>query len=140
MTESEREARDKNEGVRTGARGRRRGAASAAVPPLVIEMEDLTLWVIGRVSSFPRDHRFTLGDRLIESCLAVVDALVEASFTRDKLGLLLAAARSLTRARTLVRLCNRAGFVSDKQRNHFAERTDEIGRKLSGWTRQVRSR
>ena len=41
-------------------------------------MEELTLWVIGRVKSFPRDHRFTLGDRLIESCLVVLDALVEA--------------------------------------------------------------
>jgi len=101
----------------------------------VIQMEDLTLWVMLRVAKFPRDHRFTLGDRLIEACLTVLDDLVHAAFSRDKVGLLTHASRTLTRARTLVRLAHRAGVLSEKQRTYFAEQSDEVGRKVSGWTR-----
>ena len=128
MAESGHEGKKKL-ATRGEAPGRGRAVSRATVAPLVLEMEELTLWVMGRVAGFPRDHRFTMGDRLIESCLAVVDALVEASFTREKLGVLGAAARSLTRARTLVRLCNRAGLISHHQLDHFAERRmTDIGR------------
>jgi hypothetical protein len=36
----------------------------ASVAPVVLLMEELTLWVLQRVAKFPREHRFTLGDRL----------------------------------------------------------------------------
>ena len=65
-------------------------------PPVVIQKEDLTLWVMLRVAKLPRDHRFTLGDRLIGACLSVLHDLVHAAFSRDKAGLLTHASRTLT--------------------------------------------
>lgn len=47
----------------------------------------------------PRDHKFTLGDKLVETCLEVTTLLTEASYVRDKLTLLASASRALTRAR-----------------------------------------
>jgi hypothetical protein len=34
-------------------------------------MEDLTHWVMERVAKMPREHRFTVGGRLLETCLEV---------------------------------------------------------------------
>ena len=116
---------------------RERGAEPAT---LALRMEDLTLWVLQRVAKFPRDHKFTVGDRLTETCLDIAALLVEATFTHNKLDLLANASRGLTRARVLVRLCHRLGLLSADQRGYFATQTDELGRMLGGWTRSVHSR
>ncbi|WP_437827411.1 hypothetical protein [Sorangium sp. So ce1153] len=42
-------------------------------------METLLAWVAERVTKFPRDHRFTVGDRLPHACLGVTENLIEAS-------------------------------------------------------------
>jgi hypothetical protein len=67
-------------------------------------MEGLLAWTVERVAKFPREHKFTVGDRLIETCLDITSHLVEASYRRDKRGDLAAASRGLVRARGLVRL------------------------------------
>jgi len=64
-----------------------------AAPPIepavaALRMEELTLWVMQHVAKFSREHKFTLGDRLVETCLDVTAALVDATYTRDKLALL----------------------------------------------------
>ena len=35
-------------------------------------MEGLLTWTEERVAKFPRDHKFTVGDRLLEICLDVM--------------------------------------------------------------------
>lgn len=127
----------KQRGVQgAAAPGRDRGEPAA----LALRMEDLTLWVLQRVTKFPRDHKFTVGDRLTETCLDTTALLVEASFVRSKLDLLASASRGLTRARVLVRLAQRLGLLSADQRAYFAGQTDELGRMLGGWTRSLQSR
>jgi len=115
----------------------RRPAEPAA---LALRMEDLTLWTAERVAKMSRDHKFTVGDRLLETCLEVTTLLVQASFLRDKLGLLAAASRGLVRARVLVRLAERLNLLSAAQRGHFAVESDTIGRMVGGWTRSQHSR
>ncbi len=52
-------------------------------------MEPLTVWVIHYVDHFARKHKFTIGDRWIDTCLDVQTSLVEASYIRDKRSLLI---------------------------------------------------
>lgn len=123
------------------------GGAPSDRPPdrrdpaaIALRMEDLTLWVLERTAAFPRDHKFTVGDRLVETCLDVTTSLVEATFlprSRAKLHHLHTASRALTRARVLVRLAQRLGLVSARQRAYFSAQSDELGRMLGGWTRSM---
>lgn len=103
-------------------------------------MEELTGWVVARVAKMPKGPRFTLGDKLMETCLEVTCLLVEASYTRDKLALLGRASRGLVRARVLARLCHQGRLLSEKQLLYFEGESVELGRMLGGWTRSVRSR
>ncbi len=96
-------------------------------------METLCLWVLERVAKFPREHKFTIGDRLVETCLDVLTELVDASYRRDKLGPLAIASRALVRARVLVRLARGLRLVSESQHLHFVKESDEVGRMLGGW-------
>jgi hypothetical protein len=103
-------------------------------------MEDLTVWVMERAAAFPREHRFTVGERLVDACLDTLEALVEASYRRDRLALLAAANRTLVRVRVLGRIAERFRCLSHAQAAHLAERTLEIGRMLGGWIRSSRAR
>jgi len=103
-------------------------------------MEDITHWVVERVAKMPRDHKFAIGDKLVEACLDVTCALVEATYVRDKLALLAQASRGLVRGRVLARLANRSRLLSHDQLAHFERETLEVGRMLGGWTRSVRRR
>ena len=67
-------------------------------------MESLLTWTVERAAKFPREHKFTIGDRLIETCLDVTSHLLEAAYRRDKRGDLAAASRGLIRVRVLARL------------------------------------
>ncbi len=103
-------------------------------------MEEVTHWVIERAAKMPREHKFAIGEKLVETCLDVTCLLVEASYTRDKLGLLAQASRGLVRARVLARLATRSRALSNEQLAHFERETVDVGRMLGGWTRSVRRR
>lgn len=110
-------------------------------PPVVaVRMETLLAWVCERVAKFPREHKFTVGDRLVETCLDVMDHIVEASYRRDKHTDLAAANRLLVRARVLVRLARTLRCMSEAQHLHFATESDEVGRMLGGWRKAIASR
>ncbi|MEO7035203.1 MAG: four helix bundle protein [Polyangiaceae bacterium] len=115
---------------------------SAGAPPAVaaLRMEPLTLWVVKRVEAFPRAHRFTVGERWIETCLDIQTALVEASYVRDKRGLLLAASRGLVRGRVLARLAASLHAISLDQEASFGAESGEIGRMVGGWLRSLHAR
>ena len=119
------------EGSRGVAPGRFKKPAEPAV--VALRMEDLALWAVERAAKFPREHKFTIGDRWVEACLDVTTFLVEASYTRDRGGLLRAASHALTRARVLVRMAQRLRLLSADQRTYFAEQSVEIGRMIGGW-------
>ena len=51
---------------------------AAPLPPVAaLRMERLALWVIGRVEGFPGKHRFTVGEKWIETCLDIQTYLEE---------------------------------------------------------------
>ncbi len=114
-------------------------ASRKAAPPAVaaIRMETLVLWVIQRVEAFPRKHRFTMGDRWIETCLDVQTNLVEAAYVRDKRTLLLSASRGLVRGRVLARMAAALHCISLDQEAHFARESTEVGRMVGGWLRSL---
>lgn len=114
------------------------GAGEAAV--CALRMEDLTVWAVERAAKFPRDHKFTVGDKWVETCLEVTTLLTEASFVRDKLSLLAQASRALTRARILCRIAQRLKLLTTAQREYFSDHSLEIGKMIGGWTRTLRPR
>jgi len=44
------------------------------------------LWLIPAVERFPRSQKFLLGDRIQAAALDVLEALIEATYTRERKG------------------------------------------------------
>ena len=106
------------------------------VPPVISRVYDLTLWLLNCISKFPRSHRFVLGDRIETVALEVLELLIEAAYTRNKVALLKRAGIQLEKLRYLIRMSKDLRFLSVRQYAHVSEQIDEVGRMVGGWLRQ----
>ncbi len=86
------------------------------------------MWVAEHVAKFPRNHKYTIGDRLVAACLDVMDHLVDAAYRRDKHASLATASRALVRARVTARVARALHCLSESQHLHFVRESDEIGK------------
>ena len=55
---------------------------------VINKMYDLVIWGCQRVAKFPRDRRYTLGDRLEGRLYSVLEELIEARYTADRVAIL----------------------------------------------------
>ncbi|MFM9104261.1 MAG: diversity-generating retroelement protein Avd, partial [Cyanobium sp.] len=72
--------------------------------PILQATTDLIKWFVPLLNKLPRDQKFALGDRIITNLYAVLEALVAARWSRDKLPLLEPAAARLDLLRIQTRL------------------------------------
>ena len=100
-----------------------------AVPKLY----DVITWLIGRVEKFPRSQKFTLGDRIVNLALDILELLIEATYTRDRLPLLRRANIQLEKLRYLIRLSHDFKLLSTKQYRHISGEINEVGKRIGGW-------
>lgn len=91
------------------------------------------IWLAPTVARFPKTHKFTLGDRIENIALDVLEALIEATYTRERLQHLRRANLGIEKLRVLLRLATDLRLL-DMRRYEFAARAlDETGRLIGGW-------
>jgi hypothetical protein len=76
---------------------------------------DLVRELTQRVGKFPRDHKFLLGDRILTNAYDVLDMLIEAEYSRNKVPLLDRANIRLEQMRFQVRLAHDEKLISTHQ-------------------------
>lgn len=57
---------------------------ATTLPQAVQSCHEVLLWLIPQLDKFPRSRRFTLGERLEDGVLAVLELLVEAAYSHHK--------------------------------------------------------
>ena len=92
-------------------------------------------WLMPTVEKFPRSHKFTVGDRIGIAALDVLDMLIEATYTRDRLQPLRQANLGIEKLRFLLRLAADLRLLDRRRYEHAARVLDETGRLIGGWTK-----
>jgi hypothetical protein len=91
------------------------------------------LWLGPTLEKFPKGQKFTLGDRIQNLALDVLEALIESTYTRARAPHLRRANLGIEKLRFLIRLATDLK-VLDRRRYEFAARTlDETGRSVGAW-------
>jgi len=109
------------------------------IAPVLEKMYQFLLWLVPTVDKFPRAQKFLLGDRIQTEALDVMEALIEASYRRDRQQVLAQANMGLEKLRFLFRLSLDLRYL-DMRRYEFAARAvDEIGRMVGGWMKVKRA-
>ncbi len=106
-----------------------------SVPTAVEQCHELLLWLIPLLDKFPRSRRFTLGERLENGLVEVLDGLVEAAYSRDKQAPLRRANSRLQVVRHLWRLSFELRVIPLKRYEHGARLFEDLGRQIGGWSR-----
>ena len=100
----------------------------------------LLLWLIPVLDGLPRSQKFQLGDRMQTAALNVLDTLIEAAYTRERVELLQSANLGLEKLRFWIRLAKDLHLLDFKRYEHAARLIDELGRQVGGWLRAERGR
>jgi hypothetical protein len=108
---------------------------------LQVRLFDLLAWLLPKSASFPRPHRYTVTQRMMDAALDTQEAVFEAQGQRggSRLAALQRADIALNRLRLYLRLAHHWHWLSDGQYQHVSERVAEIGRLLGGWLKQAAS-
>jgi len=104
-----------------------------SVPVVVSKTYDLTLWMLPKLAKFPRDQRFLLGDRIENMLLDILEDLIDATYTKEKVNILKKANLRLEKLRFLVRLSSDMRFINLTSYEFAGRGIDEVGRMVGGW-------
>jgi len=104
--------------------------------PIFVHWVDFLDWLLAKTGGFPKSARFTFANRIDNLALDVLEDIIEARYTREKVAILQRANLRLEKIRVLIRLCHRRRYLAHAGYEHAARQIDEAGRMLGGWIKQ----
>ena len=103
--------------------------------PAVTKLYDIILWLLPQVEKFPRDCKFTIGDRIVNNLLDSLETLIEAVYTKERQHLLRKLNLHLEKLRYLVRVSKDVRALSLKKYEYVFGEINELGKMIGGWMR-----
>jgi hypothetical protein len=101
---------------------------------------DLVKWSCQHSSTFPRNHRFVLGERIERRLYDVLETLIQARYTRDRQPLLRQANLSLEILRFQMRLAHDLHCLRTNSYGFAAQALQETGSMVGGWLKTGQSK
>lgn len=103
--------------------------------PIFSKTFDLLTWLLPITNHFPRAHRHTFTQRLLDAAFDLRERLEEANAVRgpERLAKLQEADIALAKLRLYLRLAERWHWLNPGQYQHAAAMVAEVGRLLGGW-------
>jgi|SRR3989338_263719 len=105
-------------------------------PNAIARTYDLLKWLMPVIAGFPKDKRYTLGTRIENKLLDILELLLEANYSRIKLEILKKTNLELECFRFFVRLSYDLQFINLRRYEFASKETNEIGRLIGGWIKQ----
>ena len=111
-----------------------------SAPDSITLTYDLLKWAIPTLGRFPRDQRFLLGDRIQSRILDVLELLISAQYSRDKIQYLREANLKIEILRFLWRLSCELHYLSTRRYEFVSCQLNNIGGLVGGWIKQQKAR
>ncbi len=97
------------------------------------------LWLVPAVNRFPRAHKFLLGDRIQSTAMDVLEALIEATYTRRRDAPPAHANLGIEKLRFLFRLAYGLRCLDSRRYEYAARSLDETGHRIGAWRKAHQS-
>lgn len=105
--------------------------------PIIQKTYDLIKWMVPILDRLPRNHRFTLGDRMIAELYNLLESLISVRYTKTgRLSALKGLNARLQVLRYQCRLLMDFDLISLKRYEHMHRQINDIGQDLGGWIKQ----
>jgi hypothetical protein len=104
--------------------------------PIFVKWIDFLKWLLTTTERFPKKIRFTFSDRINNLALDIVEELIDARYSRQKIQALRKVNLGIEKLRVLLRICYESKFLPHKSYEHAMYSLNEIGKMLGGWIKQ----
>ncbi|MDJ0692004.1 MAG: diversity-generating retroelement protein Avd [Xenococcaceae cyanobacterium MO_188.B32] len=109
--------------------------------PIIQKTYDLVKWYIPILNRLPRNHRFALGDRIVNNLYDLLEGLIQARYAKnDKLTRLISLNTQLDILRYQTRLLYDFQLISTQRYKYINQQFNDIGIELGGWIKQQQKR
>jgi hypothetical protein len=108
--------------------------------PIIQKTYDLIKWYVPILNRLPRDHKFMLGDRLIRGLYDLLEGLIKARYSQDKLNQLIDLNTHLDVLRYQTRLLLDFTLINPERYEYIVKQLNGIGTDLGSWITQQRQR
>jgi hypothetical protein len=108
--------------------------------PIIQKTYDLIKWYIPHINRLPRDQKFHLGDRIATLLYTLLENLILAQYSREKLTILEPLNAQLTILRYQTRLLFDLNLMPNQRYEYVSKLIDGIGTDLGGWLKQQRAK
>ena len=105
--------------------------------PIFQKSYDLTLRLFQETHSFSREHKFTIGQKMKDISLEMLDWIIIANSEKDKRPMLRQINLRVEKLRIYVRLCFDLKIIGIDKYEVLSKYIDEIGRMIGGWMKSV---
>ena len=106
--------------------------------PVIYKTYGFVVWYLKKVEKLPKNHRFTLGEKIQSSSLELLLLFSEIVYSKNKKEYLPKINKELEKLRILTRLCVDLGLLSQENQIFIFENVNDIGTQASGWLRNAR--
>lgn len=108
-------------------------------PPLFVLWYDFTKWLIAKTDTFPKKIRFSFSNRIDNLALDIIEAIVEARYSRSKGAILRRMDLDMEKLLVLLRMCYDQRYLDGKGYEFAARQITEAGKMVGGWRKQQRA-
>jgi hypothetical protein len=107
--------------------------------PVIQKTYDLIKWYIPIINKLPKNHKFALGDRITLFLYQLLEDLITARYTKDKISLLEMLGGKLDILRHQSRLLFDFELIAENRYLYLNSQLQEIGNEIGGWLRQQKT-
>jgi hypothetical protein len=104
--------------------------------PVIQKVYDLIKWYVPILNRLPHSHKFILGERIINQLYDLLEGLINARYSRQKLPLLESLNIKLDILRYQTRLLYHFRLISLERYEYIGKQLQEIGTDLGSWIKQ----
>jgi hypothetical protein len=107
--------------------------------PVIQKTYDFIHWYIPIVNRLPKSYKFTLGERITNQLYDLLEGLVNARYSKQKLAVLETLNNKLDLLRYQTRLLHDFDLISIKRYEYINEQLKLIGIDLGAWIKQQKN-
>ncbi len=102
---------------------------------------DFIVWYSSKISNYPRKYKYTLGNRITDIQLNILEQIIEAKYgSKKKAHFLRRANIELEKLRFMIRLSKDLQCINLKTFENTSKQINTIGKMIGGWEKQRKAK
>jgi len=105
--------------------------------PLYVKWMDTVPWIMARTERFPKNLRYSLAQKIDNTCLEILELIVQAIYSQAKRDILQRINLKLDVLRALLQMAFKLQRLSESQYEYISRELLESGKMVGGWLKSA---